>query len=82
MIEAFDTPEDKITVTYLGFDDFSSFLNDSENKKYVSREDYLLFVGSRSGHKNFSGFIKAVSESRRLKNDFGIICFGGGAFSR
>lgn len=42
---------------------------------------YILFVGVRYGHKNFEGLIKAFAASASLKNNFHVICFGGGSFS-
>ena len=41
---------------------------------------YLLYVGSRDGYKNFSGFLKAYSNSPHIKNSFNLVAFGGGAF--
>lgn len=42
---------------------------------------FLLYVGNRGGHKNFDAFITAIAQSPRLKNDYDIVCFGGGAFN-
>ena len=42
---------------------------------------YLLFVGFRSRYKNFKNFINAYSKSKRLKNDFDVVCFGGDSFT-
>lgn len=39
---------------------------------------FLLFVGARGGYKNFTGFVQAVAQSRRLRRDVAIVCFGGG----
>jgi glycosyltransferase involved in cell wall biosynthesis len=44
-------------------------------------EPYLLFVGLRSGYKNFEGFVEAFAVSKKLKDRFHVVCFGGGAFS-
>ena len=43
---------------------------------------YLLYVGSRGGYKNFEGLLRAVASSHFLKNNFSIICFGGGTFTQ
>lgn len=43
---------------------------------------YVLYVGLRSGYKNFRTLIAAVALSARLKSGFDIVCFGGGRFSR
>jgi glycosyltransferase involved in cell wall biosynthesis len=42
---------------------------------------YLLYVGSRSGHKNFKGLLDAYAASAWLRKNFFLLCFGGGAFS-
>jgi glycosyltransferase involved in cell wall biosynthesis len=43
---------------------------------------YILYVGLRSGYKNFRTLVGAVALSVRLKSCFDIVCFGGGRFSR
>ena len=45
------------------------------------RNPYILFVGQRGGYKNFISLLKAYSKSKKLKEDFNLICFGGGEFS-
>jgi glycosyltransferase involved in cell wall biosynthesis len=42
---------------------------------------YLLFVGMRSGYKNFGSLLKALGSSPRLRGEFDLVCFGGGAFT-
>jgi glycosyltransferase involved in cell wall biosynthesis len=73
------TSGDKISVVHLGFDQFV------EGKKILptrfSTAPFLLYVGQRGGYKNFTGFLKAVSISKKLLSDFEIIAFGGGRFS-
>jgi glycosyltransferase involved in cell wall biosynthesis len=74
------TPASKISVVYLGFDKFFE-----EEKKVLpalfGTKPFLLYVGSRGGYKNFSGFLKAVSKSKKLLNDFQLVAFGGGKLS-
>lgn len=41
---------------------------------------YLLFVGERSGYKNFEGLIEAFASTRLAKDGFHLVCFGGGPF--
>ncbi len=65
-------PERKISVTLLA----SSFSNSKINEKKKFK-NHLLFVGSRKGYKNFDGFLRAISISKFLKNNFKIILFGG-----
>jgi len=69
----------KISVVYHGFDLTSQqpIMSSFENNK----RSFLLYVGTRAGYKNFGGFLKAFSQSNFLKNNFDIVCFGGGRFS-
>jgi glycosyltransferase involved in cell wall biosynthesis len=43
---------------------------------------YLLYVGHRGGYKNFEGFLRAYASSLWLSDNFNVVCFGGGIFSR
>jgi glycosyltransferase involved in cell wall biosynthesis len=74
------TVESKISVVHLGFDQFieqeNSLMFDFQGEK-----PFLLYVGQRSGYKNFSGLLQAVALSKRLRFDFDIVAFGGGIFS-
>jgi len=65
----------KISVTYFSsnFEKINQLVVPSK-KKF---SNYLLFVGSRSGYKNFARFIKAFSISKNLTKDFKILVFGG-----
>jgi glycosyltransferase involved in cell wall biosynthesis len=78
LIDIFKVPEQKISVTLLS----SSFNNVYTDKKDKKFKNHLLFVGSRHGYKNFEGFLRAVSISKFLKNNFKIIVYGGERFSK
>ena len=41
----------------------------------------ILYVGLRKSYKNFDQLVRAFACSRRLRAGFGILAFGGGAFS-
>ena len=43
--------------------------------------EYLLFVGQRSGYKNFDAVLAAFSRSMPLRQRFKLLCFGGGLLS-
>lgn len=79
LINIFGIDEKKITVVHLGVDinQFSSV-----NSKRIVEFPYILYVGNRGGYKNFSGFLKAFSQSNSLKKNFRIIAFGGGCFNK
>lgn len=78
LINLFGIEEEKIAVVPLGID-LDKFKNRISNNLELP-EDYILFVGSRSGYKNFKGLIKACSRSKAIKNKIKIIAFGGGSF--
>jgi glycosyltransferase involved in cell wall biosynthesis len=46
----------------------------------VTDRPYIVYVGARDGYKNFSGLIRALGMSELLKNNFSLVCFGGGPF--
>ena len=48
----------------------------------LKEDQYILFVGTRWKYKNFFKFIEAFSQNKKINNDFKIICFGGGQFSK
>jgi glycosyltransferase involved in cell wall biosynthesis len=79
LIALHDVKASKVTVVHLGFD--------SPQCEYLSdysppcSRPYLLYVGLRSGYKNFLGLLNEVAKSERLLADFDIVAFGGGSFS-
>lgn len=80
LIEHYDVPVDKISVVLLGFDHFNNY-NCIQKSQAQTLKPFLLYVGPREGYKNFSGFLRAVSNSSSLLADFNIVAFGGAAFS-
>jgi glycosyltransferase involved in cell wall biosynthesis len=74
------TPASKISVVYLGFDQFAALESSHISASYAGKP-FLLYVGQRAGYKNFAGFLKAVAASKRLVSDFDIVAFGGQKFS-
>ena len=42
---------------------------------------YIAFVGTRVGYKNFHRLLEVFGMSPFLKNNFAILCFGGGKFT-
>lgn len=43
----------------------------------LHRRPYVLYVGHRSGHKNFDFALRAFASSARLREDFDLVLFGG-----
>lgn len=79
---------DKVSVIHLGID-HNIFNVDSEFqsefiklKELNIQKPFLLYVGLRSGYKNFSHFVKAVASNLHLKKNFQIVAFGGGPFDQ
>lgn len=78
LIEKLGVPEEKVSVTHLGFSATASATDAAEPP---AGKPFILYVGKRGGHKNFQVLANAFAASTRLKEDFRIICFGGGALT-
>nr|MBC7613293.1 glycosyltransferase family 4 protein [Pseudopedobacter sp.] len=75
LLKYIDTDESKIEVIYHGIDtetplEFSEVNNLPEN--------YLLFVGDRSGYKNFYLFLNAYEQLSKKYQDLHLVLTGGG----
>ena len=81
LIEFYNLNNKKISVIYNGGDHLNDVLI-SEKSNKSSEKPYILYVGSRSKYKNFRLFVESYKKSERLVNDFKIVCFGGGNFSK
>jgi len=77
LLELFPALEAKVSVVHLGFTTSPIVQLQSKNSK-----PYLLYVGTRNGHKNFSLLLESLASSPRLLSAFDLIAFGGGVFSR
>jgi len=73
-------PAEKTSVVYLGHSLTEAQIS-SPPVSYLPKP-YLLYVGNRGGYKNFKSLIFALGNSKILKNQFSITCFGGGKFTR
>ena len=80
LIRLFGTDTSKISVVHLGC---SAFICNSNNLSniIINQKPYILYVGRRTGYKNFNLFIEAFCSSTKLKRDFNILAFGGGEFT-
>ena len=69
-------------MVYLGCNHLSENINYSEHQVIKNLpENFILFVGSRSKYKTLGLLLKSYSsEQDNKKNDFKIVCFGGGVF--
>lgn len=82
LIEFYNLDQEKIKVIYNGSDHLINLetFNNINNKFF--KKPYILFVGSRSKYKNFKLFVESYKKSKRILDNFNIICFGGGNFSK
>jgi len=82
LIRLFGIAEDKAVVVHLGFDP----LPEPEAHERLTFADqarpYVLYVGQRDGYKNFDGLLRAYAASSQLRENFRLMCFGGGSLSR
>jgi glycosyltransferase involved in cell wall biosynthesis len=76
----YDVPESKISIVHHGCNDLISIDNSEVNPAIPSR-NFLLYVGSRGGYKNFDVLLYALANSSILKRDLIVVAFGGGPFS-
>lgn len=78
LIELLNVPLEKTSVVYHGY----SISCAIDSVKPANHEKpFILYVGSRDSYKNFDLLLRAFASSRLLRNDFSIICFGGGKAS-
>jgi glycosyltransferase involved in cell wall biosynthesis len=77
LLDFYDISPDKVSVVHLGRPQVMADIS-SENPVC---QPYILYVGPRSGYKNFDRLLAAYAASDRLKRDFRMACFGGGPFT-
>ena len=80
LVKIYEVDPNKVTVIYLGIENFEKYKTIPVSKS--KDKPYLLYVGARGRYKNFGNFVEAFSRSKNLKNDFNILCFGGGNFTK
>lgn len=80
LIDIYAVDDKKITVIHHGVETFKKC--EGLNPLYSNKRPYLLYVGARSGYKNFNKMMHAISCSRALMENFDVIAFGGGEFNR
>jgi glycosyltransferase involved in cell wall biosynthesis len=80
LVEHFGTAREKVSVVHHGFAEFRREVDAGDRLIPIAEKPYFLYVGQRSGHKNFDRFIRAFASSRALRQGYGVVCFGGGVF--
>ena len=78
LIEFYDIDPYKISVINHGVD---HLIADDLKSNLFLEFPFLLYVGSRQRYKNFVFFLKAFAKSEKIKREFKVVCFGGGAFN-
>ncbi|WP_332671332.1 glycosyltransferase family 4 protein [Aromatoleum sp.] len=79
LVEMLRVPPEKTSVVHLGFTLTPAAAQAPRDE--TPDRPYLLYVGNRSGHKNFDGLLRAYAGSRFLQAEFDLVCFGGGEFN-
>ncbi|MDQ7989785.1 MAG: glycosyltransferase family 1 protein [Candidatus Dactylopiibacterium sp.] len=86
LLDIYGLAPERVSVVHLGYDSLQRHLDGEPGESFRRRafgadEPYILFVGQRGGYKNFSALLKAYAGSAWLRENFRLLCFGGGAFS-
>jgi glycosyltransferase involved in cell wall biosynthesis len=79
LLKFFAVAEEKTSVIHLGCDVPEKRAQDTAQA--LHSRPYLLYVGLRSGYKNFALLLQAIASSTELKRDFDLIAFGGDTFT-
>jgi glycosyltransferase involved in cell wall biosynthesis len=81
LLDYYDIPPSKVETIHLGGGFLSDNTDFSERSKTISLpESFILFVGNRSGYKNFQRLCSAINRVEALGSAH-LVCFGGGAFT-
>jgi glycosyltransferase involved in cell wall biosynthesis len=78
VIEFYNLDPRKISVIHHGF---SLRVEASDLQRSLVTAPYILYVGTRTGYKNFHNLLMAYARSPRIADHYQLICFGGGEFS-
>tara|TARA_X000000368_G_scaffold402024_1_gene375497 strand:+ start:2577 stop:3674 length:1098 start_codon:yes stop_codon:yes gene_type:complete len=82
LMEFYNINESKITTIYHGPTSNLIDINSEIRKTAEFSKPYLLYVGHRSGYKNFNLLINAIGLSNKLKKNINVIAFGGLPFNK
>ncbi len=78
LLEICNLRSDKVSVIHLGFDRLVAPMALQKQEPQPGCLPYIFYVGERGGYKNFAGFLRAFGSSPWLRQNFRVICFGGG----
>jgi glycosyltransferase involved in cell wall biosynthesis len=80
LVDHYNIPEERITVTYLASSLKSTNINPNNQSQQGAR--FFLYVGARNLYKNFPDFVKALAPLIKTRADLYLYCAGGGRFNR
>ena len=75
LVNMFGIDSDKISVIHLG----AEFVTPADYP-LITKNPFILYVGSRYEYKNFKSLLQAYSRSKS-KDDFDLVCFGPSKFN-
>lgn len=78
LVEILGVNSARIKVIHLA----SSLKTPTSCEKLSFDKPVILYVGPRGGYKNFNRLMLAFASNKELKNNFTLVAFGGGKFSR
>jgi len=81
LIQIYNVAPEKTSTIHLGCEVIAAGSAPQPQHSNTDQRPYLLYVGLRSGYKNFARFVEAVASSAQLQSSFDIVAFGGGGFS-
>lgn len=81
LCERFGIEPERTSTVYHGYHDFSGY--DTNHLAHLFEgKPFFLYVGARSGYKNFERFLYAFAAQPVLRKEMRILCFGGRVFSK
>lgn len=81
LVNICDIPIEKTSAIYLGVDSIFCAVPQDADMRLDLPKNFILYVGKRDGYKNFAGFLSAFALSPFLKENYSVVCFGGGKLS-
>lgn len=75
--DLYDLKNKKIKVIYL-----ANSLKYDISEKSIIDGNYILYIGDRRSYKNFSVMLKLFEVNKSIRNNYKLICCGGGAFTK
>jgi len=81
LIELYAVDPNKVSVVYLGYEMLDAGVDSGGVSLALSKfAPYILYVGDRGGYKNCEALLRAYAGSAWLRENFRVVCFGGGLF--